>query len=75
MRVELDLLKEKQEVANVRARAYKQCSICYYNFKVKNRAFNVGDLMLRKVMQNTKKLNAGVLGLNWEDPYRVTNVL
>lgn len=69
LRAELDLLKEKLEAANLQAVAYKQCSAWYYNSRVKNRAFKVEDLVLMKVMHNTKELNFGVLGPNWEGLY------
>ena len=32
------------------------------------------DLVLRKVVGNTKNLAWGKLGLNWEGPYRITSV-
>lgn len=69
------MLKEKREVANLRAIGYKQCSAQYYNSRVKNRAFKVEDLVLRKVIQNIKEMNSRVLGPNWEGPYQVTKVL
>ena len=31
--------------------------------------------MLRKVLPNTKEVNAGALGPNWEGPYMIANVL
>lgn len=36
--------------------------------------FKVGDLVLRKVLLNTKDPNHGQLGPNWEGSYRVTAV-
>lgn len=35
----------------------------------------MGDLVLRKVTQNTRELNRGKLGLTWEGPYRVSAVI
>ncbi|XP_074323825.1 uncharacterized protein LOC141660733 [Apium graveolens] len=35
----------------------------------------VGDLVLRKVMPNTKNPRHGVFGANWEGPYRVKSIL
>ncbi|XP_074370468.1 uncharacterized protein LOC141711715 [Apium graveolens] len=35
----------------------------------------VGDLVLRKVMPNTKIAQHGVLGANWEGPYKVKAIL
>ena len=39
--------------------------------KIKPRVFRVGDLVLRKVVANTRKPNEGKLGPNWEGPYKV----
>ena len=38
---------------------------------VKHRDFQVGDLILRKVMGATKNPTQGKLGPNWEEPYRI----
>jgi len=43
----------------------------YYNKRVKLRRLNVGDLVLRKVMPDTKDPNQGKLGPTWERPYKV----
>ena len=72
---ELDLLEETRARALLRVAAYQQRSARYFNSKVKDRRFKVGDLVLRKVMQNTKEINAGVLGPNWEGPYIVIEVI
>ena len=45
-----------------------------YDMNVKLRSLAPGDLVLRKVVGNTKKLAWGKLGLNWERPYRITSV-
>ena len=37
--------------------------------------FKEGDLVLRKVLPNTKEVNNGVLGPNWEWPYVIAKVL
>ena len=59
---ELDLLEETQAQALLHVAAYQQRSARYFNSKVKERRFKVRDLVLRKVMQNTKELNEGALG-------------
>ena len=41
---------------------------------VKLRPLASGDLVLRKVLGNTKNPAWGKLGPNWEEPYRVTSV-
>ena len=41
---------------------------------MKLRSLALGDLVLRKVIGNTKNLTWGKLGPNWEGPYRITSV-
>ena len=45
-----------------------------YDMSVKLRPLAPGDLVLRKVLGNTKKPAWGKLGPNWEGPYRITMV-
>ena len=42
-----------------------------YNQKVQHREFSVGDLILRKVVENTKDPMDGKLKPNWEGPYKI----
>ncbi|KAL5571307.1 hypothetical protein UlMin_020904 [Ulmus minor] len=70
-----DLLEEKRETSQVRAAALQQTIARYYNSKVKLRRFVKGDLVLRKVFLNTKEKGVGVLGPNWEGPYRVRAII
>ena len=72
---EFDLLEEKRDLAALRTASYKRQSKMYFNSKVKERRFKEGDLVLRKVLPNTKEVNAGVLGPNWEGPYIIVEVL
>ena len=72
MSYELDLL---EDLAALRTASYKRRSERYFNSKVKERRFKEGDLVLRKVLPNTKEVNARVLGPNWEGPYIITDVL
>ena len=44
-----------------------------YNSKVRHRNFQVGDLVLRKVVGVTKNAYHEKLGPNWEGPYRVAS--
>ena len=55
--------------------AQKQRMARYYDSKVKERKFKVGDTVLRQVFQNTKEPRAGALGYSWEGPYQITEVL
>ena len=41
---------------------------------VKLRPLALGDLVLRKVLGNTKNPALGKLGPNWEGPFRITSV-
>ena len=75
MRYELDLLEEKRDLAALRTASYKRRSERYFNSKVKERRFKEDDLVLRKVLPNTKEVNVGVLGPNWEGPYVIATVL
>ena len=70
----LDLVEEKRDSTLSRLSRYRQSSARFYNKDVNTRRFDVGDLVLRKIFQNTAEANAGKLGAKWEGPYRVTRV-
>uniref|UniRef100_A0A2N9HL09 Uncharacterized protein n=1 Tax=Fagus sylvatica TaxID=28930 RepID=A0A2N9HL09_FAGSY len=70
----LDLLEERREQAMIRLASYQQQLKKGYNKNVRQRSFQQGNLVLRKVLGNTKNLNDGKLGHNWEGPYRVRSV-
>ncbi|KAH9727588.1 Ribonuclease H [Citrus sinensis] len=70
----LDLLTERREQAAERSVIYQQRVARYYNQKVNIRQFRVGDWVLRRVNQSTKDSTQGVLGPNWEGPYRVKQI-
>ena len=72
---EFDLLEEKRDLAALRTASYKRRSKKYFNSKVKEIRFKKGDVVLRKVLLNTKEVNARVLRPNWEDPYIIAEVL
>ncbi|GFZ06625.1 hypothetical protein Acr_18g0007950 [Actinidia rufa] len=74
LRLNLNLLEEKREKAEIRQAAYK-CQVAkYYNQRVRHRSFLPGDLVLRRVTLSTKEPNAGKLGPTWEGPYKVIKV-
>ena len=75
LREELDLIEEKRDQVYLRMAAYKQRVSQYFNKRVKDRCFQVGDLVLKAVNQSTKNLSHGKLGLNWEGPYKVVQVI
>ena len=62
LREELELIGEKREQAMMRNAAYKQRTACYFDRRVKERRFKVGDLVLRRVFLNTRKTSARDLG-------------
>ncbi|XP_074336871.1 uncharacterized protein LOC141674045 [Apium graveolens] len=74
-RLHLDLLDEARTNSQLKLAAYQQRIARYFNKKVISVPFKVGDLVLRKVMPNTKIAQHGVLGANWEGPYKVEAIL
>ena len=75
MKNELDLLQEKRELTKLMISSYQQLAARYYNSKVMVKRFQLGDLVLRKVLQNTQEVGAGALGPNWEGPHKIIKVL
>ncbi|XP_034225508.1 uncharacterized protein LOC117635271 [Prunus dulcis] len=55
----LDMLEEQQEVAALRLANYQNQAANYFNKRVRHRKFKLGEWVLKKVMENTKDLNAG----------------
>ena len=72
---ELDLLEQKCDLAGLKIASYKRQSESYFNSKVKDRRSKEGNLVLRKVLPNTKEANYGVLRPNWEGPYIIAEAL
>ncbi|XP_074369100.1 uncharacterized protein LOC141708818 [Apium graveolens] len=68
-RLYLDMIEETREDAQIRIAAYQQRTTRHYNSKVRAHTFKVGDLVLRRVMLNTKVVSHRVFGVNWEGPY------
>ncbi|XP_074351417.1 uncharacterized protein LOC141690522 [Apium graveolens] len=71
----LDLLEETRDNSQLRLAAYQQNAARYYNKKVKGHLLKVGDLVLQKVMPNTRNPQHGVFGANWEGPYKIKVIL
>ena len=74
-RLYLDMVEETRSHSQVRQASYQHRVSRHYNGKVKARPLKAGDLVLRRVMPNTKVPGHGVFGANWEGPYRVRAVL
>ena len=73
MRLQLDLMDELRTTAEQRLARYQNRMAQYYNSRVRHRDFQVGDLVLRRVMGAARDLTQGKLGPNWEGPYRITS--
>ena len=73
MRLQLDLVDEARATAEQKLARYQNLMSKHYNAKVRHRNFQIGDLVLRKVMGTAKDPSQGKLGLNWEGPYRITS--
>ena len=71
----LDLVEERRENAMVQLAYYQHKLKQGYDMNVKLRPLAPGDLVLRKVLGNTKNLAWGKLGPNWEGPYCITSVV
>ena len=68
---ELDASDELREAAVIRTASYQRHLANSYNKRVKPRVFQSGDLVLRKVFENTADPTAGKFQPNWEGPYVV----
>ena len=73
LRLQLDLVDEVQTATEQRLAWYQNLIAKHYNSNVRHRDFQVGDLVLRKVMGAARDLSQGKLGPNWEGPYRITS--
>ena len=71
----LDLVEERRENTMVRLAYYQHKLKQGYDMNVRLRPLAPGDLVLRKVLGNTKNPAWGKLGPNWERPYRITSVV
>ena len=70
----LDLAEERREKAMIHMAYYHQKLRQGYDANVKLRPLGPGDLVMIKILSNTKNPSWGKLGSNWEGPYRVTSV-
>ena len=64
----------RRENARVQLTYYQHKLKQGYDMSVKLRPLAPGDLVLRKVVGNTKNPAWGKLGPNWEGPYRITSM-
>ena len=73
MRLQLDLVDKVRMTTEQRMARYQNLMVKHYNSNVRCKDFQVGDLVLRKVMGATRDPSQGKLGLNWEGPYRIAS--
>ncbi|XP_075675179.1 uncharacterized protein LOC142644453 [Castanea sativa] len=71
LRLQLDLVDEVRATAAQRLARYQDLMAKHYNSRVRHRDFQVGDLVLRKVLDAAKDASQGKLGPNWEGPYSI----
>ena len=69
--LQLDLINEVRATAKQRLARYQDRMTKHYNSQVRHKDFQVGDLVLRKVMGTARDPTYGKLDLNWEEPYRI----
>ena len=67
-------MEERRENATVQLAYYQYKLKQGYDMSVKLRPLALGDLVLRKVVGNTKNPAWEKLWPNWEGPYRITSV-
>ncbi|XP_073290494.1 uncharacterized protein [Primulina huaijiensis] len=66
--IELDLVEERRDRAAIRMEAYRSRVMRSYNRHVRSRAFQVGDLIMKKV----KPVGyVGKLEARWEGPFKI----
>ncbi|XP_057482051.1 uncharacterized protein LOC130768985 [Actinidia eriantha] len=71
---DLDLAEERRDNTLIRMADYQKQLAKSFNKKVRWREFAVGDLVLKKVIGNTKDPTDGKLGPNWEGSYKITKL-
>ena len=71
---DLDMKGELREAAVVCIASYQQRLTNLYNRHVKLRAFQAGDLVLRRVFENTTDPVTGKFQPNWEGLYMIVKV-
>ena len=73
MRLQLDLVDGVMTTIEQRLARYQDLMTKHYNFRVRHRDFNIGDLVLRKVTNATRDPSQGKLSPYWEGPYKITS--
>nr|GEY70617.1 reverse transcriptase domain-containing protein [Tanacetum cinerariifolium] len=74
LRLNLDLLEERRELAAISEAKSKSKMMKYYNARVRGVAFMPGDFVYRS-NDASHAVAGGKLGPKWEGPYEVTEAL
>ncbi|GKC90423.1 reverse transcriptase domain-containing protein [Tanacetum coccineum] len=74
LEINLDLLEERREHAAIQEAKSKAKMEKYYNARVRNTSFKLGDLVYRN-NEASHAEDGGKLGPKWEGPYEVTEAL
>nr|GEZ13277.1 reverse transcriptase domain-containing protein [Tanacetum cinerariifolium] len=74
LRLNLDLLEERRELAAINEARSKSKMTKYYNSRVRSVAFQPGDFVYRS-NDASHAAAGGKLGPKWEGPYEVTDAL
>jgi len=64
----LDHSQERRKHAQIHIAMYQQQIRAAHHKKMKPKEFQIEDLVLRRVIQNTRQKNHEKLGPNWEGP-------
>ena len=71
---DLDMTDKLCEAVAVCITSYQQRITNLYNRCVRQHAFRAGDLVLRRVFENTTDPTVGKFQPNWERPYMIVRV-
>ncbi|XP_075099229.1 uncharacterized protein LOC142176067 [Nicotiana tabacum] len=74
MRINLDLLEERRELALITMATQKKIIKRYYNRKAHLRYLKIGDFVFKRIFQSSKATNAGKLSPHWEGPYKICGI-
>ena len=71
----MQTLSKLLDQATLRTTEYIWKMTRYCNQRIKTKKFEKGDLVLRKIMPNTKDMADGPLGPNWEGPLIIHDII
>ncbi|XP_076951459.1 uncharacterized protein LOC143624839 [Bidens hawaiensis] len=74
LKMNLDLLEERRELASIREHNYKRQLQKYYNSRVQTCGFDARDFVFRNNEESGQE-PPGMLSPTWEGPYKIKQVL